>query len=173
MEKMIEHHFKSNYDAMKRRIQRYFNSPHDAEDALQRAYENALIYHYAFEGEYEGFDNWFYGILRNTMIETRKFYGKSFTLARQEEPRTKANEAEDMLFCEQIKKKIDEEHPRHHTLLKCHFIFGLSPREIASLTEHKQYAVAKAILRFKDKITTKEAGNIRRGYANVPHPSSG
>jgi RNA polymerase sigma factor (sigma-70 family) len=147
---MIEEHYRLHYSALVKRANRTLKDYHHAEDCVQEAYKNAIMYLKTFDGT--DFNLWFSTIFFNML---KKYWKEVYAKGMSQELKTKDHP----LFPEEIvdrhygliKKEIEDSDLRDNVkqILFLFFLHGYRAKEIADFTTTPPALVNTYVSRFR------------------------
>jgi len=151
--KYLDAYFRENYNKLVKmaryRVDGY--SLASAEDAVQEAFYRACRYHRTFR-EGEDLNNWFRGILHNT-INTIKEGERNRGVVYRDDLETRVVEIQDKLEVPtHVSELLHSASSRDQEILNMRFFFGFKTREIHELLNVSHDVVRDVIRRFKTKL---------------------
>ncbi len=147
--KLIEEHYKENFNRIVRRISRYLNNRHNAEDVVQEAYFRACKYWKSYESEKE-FSHWFNIILNNAIknfFKTNIMQGMGADITLDNTPHA--------LKCIELKELlglIENEDERVRRILTLYLVEGYTSVEVGEIVPESAINVRKIVQRFRNEI---------------------
>ena len=146
--KLIEDHYRKNFDRLVKVLGFRAGGRHNAEDIVQEAYTRALTYWNAFDMK-EEFGSWFKSIQTNAMKDFYQEEIKRGIVSDTMEGLGTQPVALKQLEADELVKKINDTKPNVKKILTLHFIQGYRPKEISEMVPEKHRGVEEAIRRFR------------------------
>lgn len=160
--KILEEHYKKNFDRLVKRYTFWAGSVQNAEDVVQTAYTRAIQYYDSYD-EKQDFGKWFNRILTNSLKMQKQIDRGQFHDEFDEE---QVDGVSDYHYLGQLRREVVQEinsyEDNHREVLSLFFVNGYSPRSIVKVTDQKFHNVKTIIDRFKRKIREKY-GDLNEG----------
>ena len=149
---VFENFYEKNFEALVKGVSFGFDTPHDAEDAVQEAFCRALRYIETYDMSAGNFEGWFRRILQNTVRDIKRdnmLKGMSTDPSDDLEDHDSLDVCTDDVEIAQVIK--DSRHPARD-ILTLYFYKDFKPWEIAQALGMKMKTVRQALWRFKRKV---------------------
>jgi RNA polymerase sigma factor (sigma-70 family) len=152
--KIIESHFRKNYQSLLPRYSRFLFSKERAEDVIQEAYCRACHYWSDAPSDETEFAKWFQTILGNCLKdnhadEIRK--GATSSDASNEDEGYDGAAIPAVIY-RQVKQRIDAKPEAHSRILSLSLLQQYRPSEVEQLTKETQGNIRQIVSRFRKEI---------------------
>lgn len=155
---LINQHYRDNYERLVKGLSNNSGSRHNAEDVIQNAYLRACEYWTSFNAE-KDFTKWFNGILNNSLrdkINEERMQGMHDDGQEVEEPQHKEISK---IILKEVQEFINSQPERIAKILRLHFLFQYSIRDISKLVGNNKSEIGRLIYEFRK--TMKEKFQVR------------
>ena len=146
--RLIEDHYRENFNLITRRISRYLGSRYNAEDVLQEAYYRTCKYWDTYDDE-QDFKKWLNVILNNSIKDFFKkqiLHGMSVDVLPEMVPLRALQRIE----IGELVKLIEEQEERVCRILKLYLLEGYTSYEVAEIVPESAVNVRKMVERFRN-----------------------
>lgn len=151
--KLVEQHWRKNYSRLTKVIVRRVpnNSPAIAEEVVQEAYTNALMYFRTYDPGKSEFATWFERILRNAVSRCRSTEGPVNQLA-DDDTQPIAPSKHERELSSLILQEIDASSGAERDILVMFYKLGFKTIEISEYMNKSHTAVRQVIFRWRNKV---------------------
>lgn len=153
--KLIEEHYRENYQRLINQCRRSLNNHHSAEDVVQEAYTRACQYWNSFQATPKKFDQWFHSIITNCMRDQRRddmVRGQAVDTENIHLSHDDGRTGERRITLDEIGKLINDKTEDNAYIFRLFFFEQYQPQDIAKLTDLAPRAISMRIDRFKQEL---------------------
>lgn len=153
--KLIEQHYRDNYDNLVKKLSRPAGSEMDAEDVIQSTYERCLRYLPTFVGDtMVDFEKWFSIILRNCMATLKNDQKAAGLVIEYKDKKEEGIEMPvgDYKIAGKIRAIVERERPLVQEIFRLHITHGLKLPQVSELVTVTYGTVRKEVMKLKQKI---------------------
>ena len=151
----VEKFYRKNYDRLikyaRSRVGGY--SLPLAEDAVQEAFARALRYYRAFNERNGTFEEWFSGILRNTINYIKSIEQNQGITRTEEQAVVNDKRMKAVILSKEIIDELKHVSDRDRSVFEAYFFYGLKTREISEIMPISHSNVRYLISKFREKMT--------------------
>lgn len=153
--KLIEDHYRDNFNRMVKYISRNSGNRHNAEDILQEAYTRALLYWKSLEARHDkSMNEWFRGILKNCFRDSlREQLEKGIVVEGHVDKIVDHNHSGyARKWLKEIKEKMRLYNKKDEYILNLYFIYQYKIYEIEMLVRESFIYVKNLVQKFRREL---------------------